>query len=280
MLAFSLYQLSWNLGFAWSFYAAEPKLFLWTHLYVLQHTHFKFTLGYTTIWIAPHFQLMFHLSFEHTWYADCNTIVIQVLIVSLKLYKDHSNVQPHILHLYKLLYFIYIHFFFFFLIPNLTAYHLPEWSETFVDLSALSCMGATIDKEFSVLFTNPSWFTVLSNLHEDFFSCQCLKWKKCCVLQQEAWCSRTTSQSFPTSLIRMIALNWALWRSPWTSPVASSWLCNNKMNLHSYTGLHPSSSSLASTSPHGSSRIQWHCDVLVCVTGMLPVSKPTIYLLS
>lgn len=38
--------------------------------------------------------------------------------------------------------------FLFFLIPNLIAYRLPEWSETFVEpkpLSALSCKGASID---------------------------------------------------------------------------------------------------------------------------------------
>lgn len=181
--------------------------------------------------------------------------------MSLKLYKDHSNVQSHTLHLFQVLYFIYIHFFlsfFFFLIPNLIAYHLPEWSETFVEpkpLSALSCKGASIDDVFSV-FTNPSWFRVLSNLHEDFFSCQCLEQKKCRVLRQEAQCCRTTSQSYLTSLTGMIALNWALWRSPWTFSVANSWLCNNKIKLHSSTGLHSSSSSRAPTSPHDSSRIR------------------------
>lgn len=53
---------------------------------------------------------------------------------------------------------------------------------------------------------------------------------------------------------RMTAPNWALWRSPWTSSAARSWLCNSQVNLHSCTGLHPSSLSLA-PSDHDSSRI-------------------------
>lgn len=146
---------------------------------------------------------MFHLSWIHLIsYAACNRIVIEVLTVSLKLYKDHSNVQSHILQLFQVLCFIYIHFFLGlrgFLIPNLIACHLPEWSETSVKpkpLSALSCKGATIDNVFSILFTNPSWFTVLSNLHEDFCSCQSLEWKKCCVLRHEARCYKLPAKVF------------------------------------------------------------------------------------
>lgn len=146
---------------------------------------------------------MFHLSWIHLIsYAACNRIVIEVLTVSLKLYKDHSNVQSHILQPFQVLCFIYIHFFLGlrgFLIPNLIACHLPEWSETSVKpkpLSALSCKGATIDNVFSILFTNPSWFTVLSNLHEDFCSCQSLEWKKCCVLRHEARCYKLPAKVF------------------------------------------------------------------------------------
>lgn len=158
---------------------------------------------------------------------------------------------------------------------QLIVYHLPEWSETFIEWEPLLCPARELPLvTFSVLFTNPSWVTwrfLQLPMHGE---------KKCCVLWQAAWCCRTTRQSFLTSLTRMTAPNWALWRRPWTSSVASSWLCYNQLNLHSCTRLHPSSLSLAPTSDHDSSRIWWPCDILLRVTGMLPVTQSRIHLLS
>lgn len=159
---------------------------------------------------------------------------------------------------------------------QLVAYHLPEWSETFIARESLFCPA----RELPLVTCSLCYSPIHLGLPEDFSSCQWVEKKKCCVLWQAARCCRTTSQSFLTSLTRMTAPNWALWRSPWTSSVASSWPCNNQVNLRSCTGLHPSSLSLAPTSDHDSNRIWWHSNILLWVTVTLPIRQSCIYLLS
>lgn len=66
-----------------------------------------------------------------------------------------------------------------------------KWNLHWVRTSVLSCKGVTIGSLCCLL--------IHLGLREDFSSCQCVEWKKCCVLWQEAWCCRTTRQSFLTS---------------------------------------------------------------------------------